>query len=386
MDWLAWGIVAAWLAQAALATFGCWWTLHLLARPQPWPERWSPLLVLVPVRGERGLAAFLDGLAAQDHPDWRVAFATESVEDPAHPVLARFVAADPARRSLVVAGPVVRRGQKVQNLLAALGTLQPTDAVIATLDADAVPPPDMLRALLRPLETNQGAISTGYRWSLPAPGAGLPGALLSMAEIAVATLPRCARCNLCWGGATAIRCDALDLEAVWDRALSDDLVLTRAAWAADRLIYAPLTVRPVTPVGSPVLAFGARQYRLLRLHVPRAWAYAGASLGLACLGALATLGLALGGAVPALVALLASFGLQAARAGLRAGIARRVLPPAEAAASARLLRVAPLLAPAVTALHAACWLGSLLGRDIAWAGRRYTLDSEGRVTAIRHVS
>jgi len=31
----------------------------------------------------------------------------------------------------------------------------------------------------------------------------------------------------------------------------------------------------------------------------------------------------------------------------------------------------------------AAWLGSAFGREIAWAGRRYCLDREGRVTGLR---
>ena len=82
----------------------------------------------------------------------------------------------------------------------------------------------------------------------PSPGAG--ALLLSLAEMGVATLPRCARCNLCWGGATAIGRDALerlDLPRLWDRAVSDDMSLSRAAHRAGLVIYAPLTVRPPSP-------------------------------------------------------------------------------------------------------------------------------------------
>jgi hypothetical protein len=341
--------------------------------------------VLVPVRGDAGLADFLAGLAAQDHPDWRVAFAVEASADPAFPMLLDFVAADPGRRSVAVAGPAAGRGQKVQNLLAALSALQPQDAAVVTLDADMLPPPDLLRALLRPIETGQGAISTGYRWSLPAPGAGLAARLASLAEIGIATLPRCARCNLCWGGATAIRRDALDLRAVWDRALSDDLVLTRAARAAGLLIYAPLTVRPPTMVAGAVLDFGSRQYRLLRHHAPRVWAFAGFCLALSALGGVAAILLAASGSRAASAALLAAVALQGLRAGLRVAIGRRVLPAGPAAASARLLRWAPWLAPAVLLLQTLAWARSLARRDIVWAGRRYRLDASGQVLAIDRV-
>ena len=180
---MAAGLVAGWLVLAALATLASAVTLRLLRRPQPWPEATPPVLVLVPVRGAGPLLpGFLAALAAQDWPDWRVAFAVESAEDPAHAVLAAYVAAHPGRATLVVAGPAEGRGQKVQNLLAALRELRPDDAAVVTLDADTLPPPGMLRALLRPVLTGQGAIASGYRWVLPAPGAGWAAEALSLIE------------------------------------------------------------------------------------------------------------------------------------------------------------------------------------------------------------
>ena len=122
------GLVAAWLVLAGTATLASAVTLRLLRRPQPWPEATPPVLVLVPVRGAGPLLpGFLAALAAQDWPDWRVAFAVEAVEDPAHPVLARYVAAHPGRATLVVAGPAEGRGQ-IGRLRAAGGSSRPRAA------------------------------------------------------------------------------------------------------------------------------------------------------------------------------------------------------------------------------------------------------------------
>ena len=65
--------------------------------------------------------------------------------------------------------------------------------------------------------------------------------LLSLAEMGIGTLPRSARLNLCWGGANAIgrrALDRLDLPSLWDRAVSDDLSVSRAAHRAGLVIYA----------------------------------------------------------------------------------------------------------------------------------------------------
>jgi cellulose synthase/poly-beta-1,6-N-acetylglucosamine synthase-like glycosyltransferase len=141
-------LVGCWLVASLLATLGCAWTLHLLSRRQPQPLAEPPVLVIVPVRGTAGLAGFLAGLAAQDWPGWHAAFAVESADDPASAMLA---AALPGRSTVVVAGAAERRGQKLHQLLAALPALRPEDAALVTLDADTVPSPGLLRALLRPV-------------------------------------------------------------------------------------------------------------------------------------------------------------------------------------------------------------------------------------------
>lgn len=394
-------VLAGWMALAVLATLGCAWTLRLLRRPQPWPEEHPPVLVVVPVRGPLpGLAGFLAGLAAQDYPAWRVAFAVESPADPAFPALTRFAAADPARATVVAAGPALRRGQKVQNLLAGLDALQPDDAALVTLDADMVPPPGLLSALLRPLLTGQGAIATGYRWALPGSD-GPAAAMLALAEMGIATLPRWSRLPLCWGGATAIgraALDRLDLREVWDRAVSDDLALTRAARRAGLPVYAPLTVRPPGLVATDtagVLAFGRRQYRLLRLHAPGVWWLAGGLLALPAVGTTLALASVVQwlASVPPEIGVLASVGLALPclaaalllarlRAVLRARIAARVLPPEAATLAARTLRRGLWLTVPAHGLHLLAWLGSAFGRDVAWAGRRYRLDRAGQVAAV----
>lgn len=385
-------LLGAWMAQAAATMLLGWWTLYLLRRPQPAPATLPPVLVLVPVRGPLpGLDAFLSGLEAQDHPgDWRVAFALEDAADPAHSAVADFVARHPDRASLVLAGPAAGRGQKVQNLLAAFGALAPGDGAVVTLDADMVPPPGLLSRLLRPVLSGQSPIASGYRWMLPADAA--PGsALVALADMAHAALPRCARCNLCWGGATAIRRDALDrldLARLWDRALSDDLVLTRAARAAGLPIYAPLDVRPPAPAAFPrlrdAIGFGVRQYRVLRLHAPRAFALALLAAVLPVAGGIAALAMLPSGA--AFACLGAALLLQRVRAAQRAAIAARVLPAPAAAAARAALGGRPLLHALVPGFRLLCLLGALAGREIAWAGRRYRLDRAGGVTGIREAA
>lgn len=381
-------ILAAWMALAVAATLGCALYLRLLDREQPRPDAAAPVLVAVPVRGDAGLEAFLAALAAQDYPAWRVVFAVEARNDPAVPLLTRFAERHGARAALVVAGATALRAQKVHNLLAALPALRPDDAALVTLDADIAPPPDMLTELLRPILTGQGDLSSGYRWTLPAtPDAG--PLLLSLAEMGVATLPRCARCNLCWGGATAIgrrALERLDLPRLWDRTVSDDMSLSRAAHRAGLVIYAPLTVRPPSPASAggiaAALRFGVRQHRLMRLHSPGRWLLAGLLLVVPTVGAATAL---LAGGRAALACLAASWALQRVRAALRARIARRVLPQAAAAEAIRALRRGRLWQPLAHVLHVLAWIASAAGARLDWAGRRYDLGAAGEVRAVRRL-
>ena len=381
-------ILAIWMALAVAATLGCALYLRLLRRPQPRPDVAPPVLVAVPVRGAAGLEGFLSALSAQDYPSWRAVFAVEGRADPAFPALARFAAECPSRFAVVVAGAAEGRAQKVQNLLAVLPALRPDDSALVTLDADTLPPPGTLTELLRPVLTGQGDLSSGYRWTLPASPAAGP-LLLSLAEMGVATLPRCARCNLCWGGATAVgrrALERLDLPRLWERAVSDDMSLSRAAHRAGLVIYAPLTVRPPSPEGvglREALRFGVRQHRLMRLHSPGRWLLAGLLLALPALGGATAMAAAATGSRAALVCLGVAWLLQRARAGLRGSIARRVLPPEAAAEALRALRRGRWWQPLAHALHFLAWVGSAAGNHLDWAGRRYRLSARGEVRAVR---
>jgi len=369
-------VLAAWLLQSVLGTLAVAIYHRQLRRPQPWPAAWPTALVVVPVRGDTGLDGFLAALAGQDYPSWRVVFAVEATDDAAVPALLRFVAAAPERAALVCAGRAERRGQKVHNLLAALACRDARDAVVVTLDVDTVPQPDLLRALLRPVATGQAPIATGYRWSDPADGHPASRAV-SAIDQAVATLPPLRRFAPCWGGATAIRAEALealDLSTLWDRAIADDLTLSRAARLRGLRVYAPLAARVPTPIRfgwRGALAFGTRQYRLLRLHAPALWGFAAVTALLPVLGGGAAWFLVVAGDWRGGAALVVAAGFGALGSWLR----RSIAPPGCGTIGAGPLAIALRLL-AVT---------SSFGRGLAWAGRRYRLSPGGDVVAIASV-
>ncbi len=363
MTWLAGALVLAWLGQALGGVWlvGLHRRLRDMARPPALAQ--PPVCVLVPVRGDPG--GFLAALAAQDYPDWHVVFAVEDAADPGFPALAAFCAQAPARRALVLAGPTTRRAQKLHNLLAALPLLRPADAVLVTLDADTLPAPDTLSRLVRPILAGRADLASGYRWLLPGPGLG--GQLAALVDHAVATLPRLDRLSLVWGGAMAVNRAALarlDLPALWDQAVSDDLTVSRAARAAGLVVHAPYDVRLPSPVDWTLaqgFEFARRQFRLVWLLARPFWWVALAGSLVPVAGGAAAVWL---GWWPAL-----ALALLAQQWRLRR---RRALGPAPA----------PWLAPWAMPFALMAVLAAP-GRRLRWAGRLYLLGPGAEVRAVR---
>ncbi len=377
---------AAWLLGGVFGTLATWLYLRgLTAAPLPDPGPFPPVLVLLPIQARDAAEAAqpeacLRALLAQDYPGpWRVVLAFEDAVDPAF----RLSAMDPSRVSSVLAGAAEGRAQKVHNLLAALATRRAGEAVVATLDADTLPPPSWLAELTRPVRLGVAELAAGYRWWLPM--GGLPARLGAIADRGPASFGRPRWLNLLWGGSTAISAAALrrlDVPGVWAGAVSDDMALTRAA---QRGGLAPFTTRRVL-VPSPVrmswgglLRFGRRQFVMVRVYRPLAWAGAGVALLGPTLAGAVVLAAAAGGSAAALAAVAAAVALQQARASLRAEIGRRVLPAGAAAALRAGMARDRLLLPLAHLAFVAAFLGSCIGRRVAWRGRRYTIRARDRV-------
>src|SRR5215472_9248924 len=115
-----------------------------------------PATVIVAVKGvDEGFEANLGRLLAQDYPNYSVLFSVASESDPAHPRLADLAVSagaavevrNPGLRAVrvVIAGYASGRGEKVNNLLAALRQVPPATEVLVFADADARPRTDWLR-------------------------------------------------------------------------------------------------------------------------------------------------------------------------------------------------------------------------------------------------
>ena len=379
-------LAAGWICVSGLATLASALYLRGLGTQPPADDGPFPaVLVLLPVRctdaaEAASFAACLAAVAAQDYPGpWRLAVILEDSRDPGWPVA---MAADPARVTVLAAGPTPGRAQKLHNLLAGLATRRAEEAILVTLDADTRPLPSWLGELTRPLRRGLAEAANGYRWPI---GTGLAARLVALADRAPGTTHRPIWFNMAWGGSTALTATALarlDLPRLWDRAVSDDLTLSAALRRADMRPFAPRRVLVPTPLPrgtGALLRFWRRQLLLLRLHAPGYWLLLAVIMALPLAGAVAVLAAMARGSLVAPALLVAGLGLQQLRASLRVAIGGRVLPPAAAAAIRRSLPLDRLLLPLLPAIHLALMLSVLRGRRIDWGGRRYLVEAPDRV-------
>ena len=198
-------MVAVWLAAAVLGTIAIRHYWRAVRGPTT-PGFTAPAVVIIPVRGAKGLPRLLPALVAQDFPDWRLIFSLEAESDPAFAVLSRFVA-EPRERpetELVIAGIARDSSQKLHNQLAALARLRARDEIVVFADADIVPRPDWLARLVHPLGSDTVQVVSGWRWLAPADDR-LATAFVCAAHASFSLAPRTRGWALAWGGSMALR-------------------------------------------------------------------------------------------------------------------------------------------------------------------------------------
>ncbi|HUI42178.1 MAG TPA: glycosyltransferase family 2 protein [Terriglobia bacterium] len=259
------------------------------------PDFHPPAAVMVPVKGlDPGLIASLDSLLSQDYPHFLLIVAVAIEEDPAYDYLkARLgsyrpqTGAGPRETRLVVAGLTPERGEKVNNLLAALRLVPAEVEVLVFADADGRPRAGWLRALVGPLQDPAVTVSTGFRWYLP--GSTLASRLRAAWDTSIATLLGDRRNPFAWGGSMAIRRAEFErlqvAERYWAAAVSDDYALTRAVRDAGGWIrFEP---KCIVPSFEPItfmafLRWTNRQIVITRVYARHLWAWGLASHALFC--------------------------------------------------------------------------------------------------------
>jgi ceramide glucosyltransferase len=354
--------------------------------------------VFVPCCGlDQGFRENISALFRQDYPRYELVFVFDDATDPALAAVeeirrhvGREIKRDDTRVSsrVVVAGRAESSGQKVHNLRAAAGEVDPACEVFVFVDTDARVRADWLRSLVAPLADGRIGAATGYRWFVPTARGGLASTLRAVWNAAIASaLGENVRRNFCWGGSTAIpreTFERLDILAEWRGALSDDYAMTRALQRADLPIkFVPrcLTTSHEDCSWRELFEFTTRQLKITRVYAPDLWRIVLASNLIYCSvfygGIIISISLALRGqsyALPlAFVALI--FVLGALKAQLRLRAVSQVL--AREGSRVRVSERAAHLT--LWTLTAAIFLWNALAaafsRRITWRGITYELKS-----------
>ncbi len=357
--------------------------------------------VFCPCKGlEPGLEENLLALLRQDYNDYEVIFAISSSTDPARNLLDRLVARFPTKARLAVAGWAENRGEKVNNLLAALEVADANAEVFVFTDSDGRPPRHWLQRLVGALHDPRWAAVTTFRWYLPGSarpdsiGASLPAALASAWNAPIATLLGGHSHSFCWGGGTAIRKAtffAIKATEYWQHAVSDDYALTRALKNANgRIGFLPECIVPSTqnPDWRQLLEWTTRQIIITRVYAPKLWLLAALSqlvyCGSVALGVILILrNLVIGfGVLNLFLLLLLIEGLAIFKGALRL-VAMTELLPVQKDELLEYWWVPTLLAPLVGWIYLYNVLVSAFWRRITWRGVRYQLHSPWRTTILR---
>jgi cellulose synthase/poly-beta-1,6-N-acetylglucosamine synthase-like glycosyltransferase len=375
-------VFVAWLLVATISCFGAYRAQR--DRPEPFVPARGEMVLIIPVRGVPvHLAEMWRGISAQSYRSFRVVFAVEGTSDPAYAAL-RGLEGGP-QREIVVAGPTTKRAQKIHNMLAALGSLKDSDTVVMFADADIVPRSDWLARLMRWQKDINCDVVSGYRWMLPADDRWATAFVCVINSSLATAARRRPPFGLAWGGSMVMHRNAiagLELEKCWDRAVLDDLTLTRAVWAHGGRVQCPrdaLVPSPASYSWKDAIAFARRQYLFIRIHTPWHWALIAAITMLPLAGWIAALPLAVNGSVGAIGVIIAANVLDQMRAHFRRRVPQKLwnldIPD-------RVARLDRWGTPIWLLVNAVVIWSTLVGRRITWADRSYVVDGRGQVLRI----
>ncbi|MCS6892177.1 MAG: glycosyltransferase [Rhodovarius sp.] len=365
---MSWGVavlLAAALLVSAWPLFAALWWLRRVTAPPPLgllPADAKVVLVL-PYAPPGDLGPLCRALAAQSLRPERLILAVARLDHaPRLPPL-------PFPHVVVVAGRARERGQKCHNLLAALDAVPGDASAVVLLDADILPQPWWLAALVGPVLRGSHQIAGGYRWPVPDPDRPLAQGVAWL-DRAVALLPKPRWLGIAWGGSLALAPAILPLvKQVFERAVSDDLMLARRARQQGLGFVIRGAVLLPSPLGAGAFAFWARQLRVTRLHHrPLWWGQAASTHALLLLWLFA-----LGQPWPWLLAWLLAQG--ALRAAVQDLAARRIGAPDPPAT--RAWQILCAATPLPDLLSAAALWHSAFGRHLLWRGITYRIERDG---------
>lgn len=239
-------------------------------------------VLIVPCKGiDLDFEKNITSLFEQDFNNYLLWFVVESEQDPAYEKLCRLKESlGPKSQALEckiwVAGIGTICSQKIHNLLYCWRRIPDDAEVVAFADSDICVRRDWLSHLVYPLHQEKTGVASGYRWFVPKRN-NLPTVALSAGNAKVAQLLGNSIFNQAWGGSMAIRVKVfreLDIERIWQTALSDDLSLSQAVKKAGlRVAFVPACMVPSFEDTTWLKAFEfvRRQFLITKVFNPGTW-------------------------------------------------------------------------------------------------------------------
>jgi cellulose synthase/poly-beta-1,6-N-acetylglucosamine synthase-like glycosyltransferase len=227
-------IVLAVIGLAAIVFFlgmPVYWSWRFAARYSPQPDARLPddqlprAAVLLSIRGaDPSLRLCLEGLLAQDYPDYDIRIVVDNAADPAWEIV-RAVVADHPVRSVTISLLETRFGTcalKLSALIQSIRALDESYGVVATIDADVVPHRSWLRDLATPFADPRVGAATGVRWYMP-----VRRNLGTMVRYLwnAGAVTQMAAFRIPWGGSMAYRAELFrttDLLRRWQHSFCED--------------------------------------------------------------------------------------------------------------------------------------------------------------------
>ena len=356
------------------------------------PEYQPRTLLTVPCKGiDISFDENITSLFNLDYDNYFLNLVVEDASDPAYVRLCglrdRFKSNSKALNvRVLVAGHAVGCSQKIHNLLYSCSNAPDDIEVFAFADSDAQIQPDWLNFLVYPLRKSKNGATTGYRWFVPEKN-NLASLVLSSINAKIAQLLGRSIFNQAWGGAMAIRAETfyrIGLDKVWQKALSDDLCLSRTVKKNHmKIVFAPgcLVASYEKTTWPKLLEFTRRQFLITRVVMPGTWCFGlvssiyalsglwgGAALAIYA-GLTGKANLKLYAAVPVLF-----FVGQTIRAALRQRMVIKLLH--HDAHKMKYAVITDILGNCIWSwVLFGCIVASAFGRSISWRGVRYELTS-----------
>lgn len=177
--------------------------------------------------GDPFLSKCIEGLIAQEYPNFRVYFMIDHANDPAMQVLRETLAGYSFDHYQIQAltNPLSTCSLKCSSLVQAVSNLPASTQFIALLDADTIPHRGWLRELATALQSDSVGAATGNRWYMP--NKLSQGSLVRYVWNAAAVV-QMYWYRIAWGGTLAIKMDSIrraQLLDRWSNAFCEDTML-----------------------------------------------------------------------------------------------------------------------------------------------------------------